>query len=133
MGRGDPEKNGTFADTDIEKDQMTDSTAPKRNRAFQRFVTMGNKRKDWLRGVDLNHRPLGYEPNELPDCSTPQIDNNRAFMKRSNRMHVLLIVPVSYTHTTRVSGKSFSRFVHRIGAGQAIEEPINPELQRKRR
>src|SRR5437762_7575950 len=27
---------------------------------------------DWLRGVDLNHRPLGYEPNELPDCSTPQ-------------------------------------------------------------
>src|SRR2546427_7613826 len=26
----------------------------------------------WLRGVDLNHRPLGYEPNELPDCSTPR-------------------------------------------------------------
>jgi hypothetical protein len=22
--------------------------------------------------MDLNHRPLGYEPNELPDCSTPQ-------------------------------------------------------------
>jgi hypothetical protein len=21
--------------------------------------------------VDLNHRPLGYEPNELPGCSTP--------------------------------------------------------------
>ena len=27
---------------------------------------------NWLRGVDLNHRPLGYEPNELPDCSTPR-------------------------------------------------------------
>ena len=26
----------------------------------------------WLRGMDLNHRPLGYEPNELPDCSTPR-------------------------------------------------------------
>jgi hypothetical protein len=26
--------------------------------------------------VDLNHRPLGYEPNELPDCSTPRIDDN---------------------------------------------------------
>ena len=25
-----------------------------------------------LRGQDLNLRPLGYEPNELPDCSTPQ-------------------------------------------------------------
>ena len=26
----------------------------------------------WLRGLDLNQRPLGYEPNELPDCSTPR-------------------------------------------------------------
>ena len=31
----------------------------------------------WLRGRDLNPRPLGYEPNELPDCSTP-----RQFQKR---------------------------------------------------
>src|SRR5690242_3575157 len=36
-------------------------------------------RRGWLRGVDLNHRPLGYEPNELPGCSTPQIKTNRAF------------------------------------------------------
>jgi hypothetical protein len=27
---------------------------------------------EWLRGLDLNQRPLGYEPNELPGCSTPQ-------------------------------------------------------------
>jgi hypothetical protein len=30
----------------------------------------------WLRGKDLNLRPLGYEPNELPDCSTPQFNGN---------------------------------------------------------
>jgi hypothetical protein len=22
--------------------------------------------------MDLNHRPSGYEPDELPDCSTPR-------------------------------------------------------------
>ncbi len=25
-----------------------------------------------MRELDLNQRPLGYEPNELPDCSIPQ-------------------------------------------------------------
>src|SRR5579875_259203 len=33
--------------------------------------------RSWLRGLDLNQRPLGYEPNELPDCSTPQTDYMR--------------------------------------------------------
>ena len=35
-----------------------------------------------MRGVDLNHRPLGYEPNELPDCSTPQIDDSNRLVCR---------------------------------------------------
>ena len=25
--------------------------------------------------MDLNQRPLGYEPNELPDCSIPRYKN----------------------------------------------------------
>ena len=30
------------------------------------------KGKIWLRGRDLNPGPQGYEPCELPDCSTPR-------------------------------------------------------------
>src|SRR5207247_3922943 len=33
-----------------------------------------NRTEGWLRGLDLNQRPLGYEPNELPDCSTPHCE-----------------------------------------------------------
>ena len=29
---------------------------------------------DWLRGRDLNPRPSGYEPDELPGCSTPRLE-----------------------------------------------------------
>jgi hypothetical protein len=34
--------------------------------------------ENWLRGRDLNPRPLGYEPNELPDCSTPRQKNTHS-------------------------------------------------------
>ena len=30
----------------------------------------------WWRGGDLNFRPSGYEPDELPDCSTPRYINS---------------------------------------------------------
>jgi hypothetical protein len=30
-------------------------------------------KRNWLRGLDLNQRPSGYEPDELPGCSTPRL------------------------------------------------------------
>ena len=44
-----------------------------RSSAWQADVlTSCTTRPKWLREEDLNLWPLGYEPNELPNCSTPR-------------------------------------------------------------
>ncbi len=37
-----------------------------------RHIDLALKSVNWLRGVDLNHRPLGYEPNRVSDSITFQ-------------------------------------------------------------
>ncbi len=41
----------------------------------------------WLRGLDLNQRPSGYEPDELPDCSTPRYPSSSHVWWRRNGLN----------------------------------------------
>ncbi len=43
-----------------------------RQRRRELLLAVGGVSINGLRGQDLNLRPSGYEPDELPDCSTPR-------------------------------------------------------------
>src|SRR5689334_2939917 len=48
--------------------------------------------------MDLNHRPLGYEPNELPDCSTPHSDSSAGPLGRQTALAILMAGFVQNQH-----------------------------------
>ena len=47
----------------------------------------------WLREKDLNQRPSGYEPDELPDCSIPRCVNK--FLDNGGGTGIRTQAPVS--------------------------------------
>jgi hypothetical protein len=61
----------------------------------------------------LNQGPLGYEPNELPDCSTPHLDSNNRSpqgqtvkpQRRLLRRRRFQAVPGSHRHA-KITGPS---------------------------
>lgn len=54
----------------------------------------------WLQGWDLNPRHLGYEPNELPDCSTLRYILKD---KRCTFVHATVLKIKAYSITEKMS------------------------------
>ena len=44
----------------------------RRNSLSKKPSRAGGRALNWVQGLDLNQRPSGYEPDELPGCSTLQ-------------------------------------------------------------
>ena len=77
----------------------------------------------WLRGQDSNLRPSGYEPDELPDCSTPRrwigaAASCRGPVRLRGRRRVLEDLAATYSPTPRGAVPSALRvFTAEFGMG----------------
>ena len=76
-GRVDREDRGAAGAVVAADRSSNPPSQPKTKRAT--CVRQVARSSFWLRGGDLNPRPLGYEPNELPDCSTPRQESFESF------------------------------------------------------
>ena len=74
----------------------------------------------WLRGRDLNPRPLGYEPNELPDCSTPRHLRGNPILTRirqrpSTGRHSVPTVEATWHSTTYITKPPLRNITKTLG------------------
>ena len=108
---------------------------------------IGKIREAWLRGVDLNHRPLGYEPNELPDCSTPQDHHSNVvwsgqtsagFAYCLGKPYIRFVDPILFLMSLRTLNDVFLAVVERQNSNVMLQRlgdewvPISSETLRER-
>ena len=83
------------------------SESNQRHKDFQSFALPTDYETTWLREKDLNQRPPGYEPDELPDCSIPRCELIKMAQKlgfeprrRSHDLPVFKTGPFSHLGTS---------------------------------
>ena len=73
------------------------SQSPKKNPSVEKTSTEGF---EW-RGQDLNLRPRGYEPRELPDCSTPRhVQSKYNGFRSGSRARLMRFPRLALEHTS---------------------------------
>ena len=68
---------------------------------------------DWLRGVDLNHRPLGYESNSAAQAGQPQAAKRKQTL-RSALPELLRFAPLCTQFTDKTRTETFFRVAGRM-------------------
>jgi hypothetical protein len=72
------------------------------------------RRKGWLRGRDLNPRPSGYEPDELPGCSTPRVHARvrKVLVKWNRRYRQCRFIPAARPRAIGVNRSYLFAVIH---------------------
>ena len=74
----------------------------------------------WLRGRDLNPRPSGYEPDELPGCSTPRLETYYVGLAREGKLKVRWLIPPAKIASAAAIITHVGRRSFRFARGNAI-------------
>jgi hypothetical protein len=84
----------------------------------------------WLRGRDLNPRPSGYEPDELPGCSTPRLGfvlwSARNGTQTQNQFHPVFL-PKRRAKEDLPLIPPWARYTPRQSAGETIQSSSEVE------
>ena len=95
---------------------------PRSTHTHRLFILL---KSGWLRGQDLNLRPSGYEPDELPDCSTPRpIETRTCQISRGRIIATRKIPSQSIPDNGTQQEPQSSSIQSRIGCHCSISLPL---------